>query len=618
MKIITALLLGTATAASSCSPLLAQSDGNQLEEIVVVANRIPLPLRQIATSISVINAEEIAAHGNTSLTNVLRQLPSIGISSNGGAGTTTSLRIRGEEGFRTQTRFDSLKLADPSGTQVGPQLQHLLSAGIGRVEVLRGPQGLSYGADAGGIINISSLQTEESFTANIDAQGGSFGTQQLAANIGGAIEKADFFVSLSDFETDGFNTRDSDSVLADDDGYENTTIHARLGFDITDDLRLDVTHRNVQGETQFDGCFSGGPVHDCASDYDLEASRLGLEYTVGGFTHSLAFSITETDRENYTLGNSSFTAAGDLERWEYIGAATELNGFDVIFGFDLEQESNNGVNRDNEGYYIELLSDFSDNFYVTAGVRQDENDDFGSHTSYRISAAYLVELSSTDTLKFKSSFGTGFRAPSPGEVAYNAGAFAAPPASLVILKEEQSEGYELGFEYFSGNDTRLELVLFNQEVEDAIFFDLVGFSGYLQDIGNSESKGYELSGEYTLNNRWRLTANYTHNETERPNGLQRRRRPEELANIGVMYKALNDKLKINAFYRTSSDAIDEQFGSPVALEDFEVLDITASYSVSDAIEIYGRLENALDENYQEIIDFNSADRASYIGVRLNF
>jgi vitamin B12 transporter len=85
-----------------------------------------------------------------------------------------------------------------------------------------------------------------------------------------------------------------------------------------------------------------------------------------------------------------------------------------------------------------------------------------------------------------------------------------------------------------------------------------------------------------------------------------------------MYKALNDKLKINAFYRTSSDAIDEQFGSPVALEDFEVLDITASYSVSDAIEIYGRLENALDENYQEIIDFNSADRASYIGVRLNF
>lgn len=618
MKKITTLILCASTAISFCSGLLAQADSSQLEEIVVVANRIPLPLRQIATSISIINAEEIAAHGNTSLVNVLRQLPSIGISSNGGAGTATSLRIRGEEGFRTQTRFDGLKLADPSGTQVGPQLQHLLSAGIGRVEVLRGPQGLSYGADAGGIINISSQQTEESFTANFDAQSGSFGTQQLAANIGGASEKADFFLSLSDFETDGFNTRDSDNVLADDDGYENTTIHARLGFDITDDLRLDVTHRNVEGETRFDGCFSGGRVHDCASSYDLEASRLGLEYMTGGFTHSLAYSITETDRENFALGNSSFTAAGELERWEYIGSATEFNGFDVIFGFDLEQESNNRIDRDNEGYYLEFLSDFSDNFYVTAGIRQDENEDFGSHTSFRISAAYLVDLSSADTLKFKSSIGTGFRAPSPGEIAYNAGAFASPPASLVSLKEEQSKGFELGVEYFSGNRTRLELVFFKQEVEDAIYFDLVGFSGYLQDIGDSESKGYELSGEFALNERWQLTANYTHNETERPSGLQRRRRPEKLANIGVMYNALNDKLKINAFYRTSGDAIDEQFGSVVALEDFEVLDITASYSVSDSVEIYGRLENALDENYQEIIDFNSADRASYIGVRLNF
>lgn len=618
MKKITTLLLGASTAISFCSGLLAQADSNQLEEIVVVANRIPLPLRQIATSISVINAEEIAAHGNTSLVNVLRQLPSIGISSNGGAGSATSLRIRGEEGFRTQTRFDGLKLADPSGTQVGPQLQHLLSSGIGRVEILRGPQGLSYGADAGGIINISSQQTEESFTANLDAQGGSFGTQQLAANVGGTSERADFFLSLSDFETDGFNTRNSDSVLADDDGYENTTIHARLGFDITEDLRLDLTHRNVQGELNFDGCFSGGTVHDCASDYDLEASRLGLEYSTGGFSHSLAYSVTETDRENLALGVSSFTAAGELERWEYIGSATELNGFDLIFGFDLEQESNNGVDRDNEGYYLEFLSDFSDNFFITAGMRQDDNDDFGSHTSYRVSAAYLIDLSSSDTLKFKSSIGTGFRAPSPGEVAYNAGAFASPPASLVSLKEEQSKGIELGVEYFSGNRTRLELVFFDQDVEDAIFFDLAGFSGYLQDIGNSESTGYELSGEYALNENVLLTANYTHNETERPNGLQRRRRPEELANVGVMYKALNDKLKINAFYRTSSDASDERFGSPVALEDFEVLDITASYSINDSIEIYGRLENALDENYQEIIDYNSADRASYIGVRLSF
>jgi vitamin B12 transporter len=622
MKNITTHLIGAAAAVSFCSPIVAQENYNPLEEIVVVSNRTPVPLRQIATSVSVITAEAIRAHGNTSLTDVLRQSPSMGVSSSGGIGSITNLRIRGEEGFRTLTLFDGLKLSDPSGTQVAPQLEHLLSNGIERVEILRGPQGLHYGADAGGVISISSLQSEEGLNASIDTQAGRFGTSQTSANIGGASEQADFFLSFSDFETDGYNRRESDNVLADDDGYENTTLHARVGFDVTDNFRVDLVHRNVEGETEFDGCFTPffTTVHDCQSNYDLEATRLAAKYSAGGLVHSLAYAKTETDRKDFTAGNPGFSSAGELERWEYIGTATELNGFDLIFGFDLEEETNNGVDRDNEGYYLELLSDFSDSLFFTAGARHDENDDFGNHTSYRISAAYLYELNSGNTLKFKSSYGTGFRAPSPFEVAYNAGAFAFPPASLTALAEETSEGFELGVEYFFGGRSKVELVLFEQEVENAILFDVIGFSGYTQDTGTAESKGFELNGEVTLSDNWLLSANYTYNDTERPNGQQRQRRPEELANIGVMYQALNDKLKVNAFYRISKDAIDEAFGSPVpfALDDFEVLDITASYAINDSIEIYARLENALDEDYQEIVGFNSANKASYVGVRFNF
>jgi vitamin B12 transporter len=169
-----------------------------------------------------------------------------------------------------------------------------------------------------------------------------------------------------------------------------------------------------------------------------------------------------------------------------------------------------------------------------------------------------------------------------------------------------------------GNRIHLEAIYFDQEVEDAIFFDLAGFSGYLQDVGTSTSKGVEITADLQLSDSLRLTSNYTYNDTKRPNGLQRRRRPEGLMNIGLAYTALDDRLKINGFYRVSRDATDEIFGSPVDLDDFEVLDISARYRITDNFSIYARLENAFGEDYEEITGFNSPERAAYLGFKLNF
>jgi len=615
---ICTLAAATVGGGFNVTPVLAQEPSTALEEIVVIANRIPVPIKQIGTSVSVIEKEDIQAHGNFSLTDVLRQSAAIGVTSNGGVGSLSSIRIRGEEGFRTLTLFDGLKLSDPSGPQVATSVEHILSSGVGRVEVLRGPQGLSYGADAGGIISISSVASEPGLDVNIDAQGGSRGTNQVSADLSAANELVDFYLNASEYETDGYNVRVSDSVLADKDGYENNSVHARLGFNISDKLRAELVHRNVEGETQYDGCYSGfTQVYDCQAIYDQQASRLSLAYSSDSFTHSLAYSNTETDRDDRALGLTAFSSKGELSRWEYVGSALELPGFDLVFGFDLEQEENGLLDRDNEGYYLEYLSDFSDSFFLTAGIRQDDNDDFGEHTSHRVSAAYLIDFS-ISTIKLKTSYGSGFRAPSLFEIDYNAGPYAFAPASGVVLQEETSKGFEYGIEYLAGNQLRLEVVVFDQDVEDAIYFDLAGFSGYLQDTGSSTSEGVELIGEFALSEQLLFSANLTFNDTERPNGLQRLRRPEKLANLGINYRSANQKLSLNAFYRVSRNAIDEVFGSPVDLDDFEVLDITASFKVSDEIEVYARLENAFDENYQEVGDFVSPDRASYVGIRLNF
>lgn len=605
-------LAATIVVAAIHSPLpLAQHSGN-IEEIVITSSRVAIPLRQLGTSVSVMDEFEIESRGVLNLTDLLRQMPATGASSNGGAGKPTTVRIRGEEGFRTLTILDGMRIQDPSGPQIATSFEHLLSDGIGRIEVLRGPQGLAYGADAGGVINMSSRSTAEGLSATADAQTGRYGTNQLAANIAGRSGTVDYFLAVTDFETNGFNSRDSDSMLMDADGYENTTLHARLGFDITEEFRVQLVHRNVDSRNEFDGCFTATRVEDCSDSNDLSATRLEAEYKGTGFSHSISYNSTDSDRESFAGGASSFTAAGELERSEYIGSATDLPGFDLVFGGDQEKASNNGMGRDNTGMFLEYLSDFSDAIFLTAGVRHDDNEDFGTNTNYRVSAAYLVDLEE-GTLKFKSALGTGFRAPSPFEIAYNAGPFASSPAADIALQQEESEGWEIGVEYFTST-MRLEAVYFDQDIENAIFFDLAAFSGYLQDIGQSNSKGIELSAEVPITDSLRVTGNYTHNETERPDGTQRLRRPENLFNLGFLYTGLDGKLNLNGFYRSQADAIDS---GNIAIDDFGVFDLTASYQLTESFQVYGRLENSFDEDYQEIIDYNAAGAAAYIGVSFN-
>ncbi len=592
----------------------AQSQNEEMtEEIVVTSSRIPLPLRQIGTSITVLDEFDLQAHGNLSLVDVLRQAPAIGSNSNGGMGKTTTLRVRGEEGFRTLTLLDGMRIQDPSAPQIATSFEHLLSSGISRIEILRGPQGLAYGADAGGVINISTRNPDTGFYANADAQAGEFGTRQLGINLGGGNAQVDYFLSATDFESDGFNTRTSDTVLMDDDGYDNTTLHGRIGFALTEQLRIDLTHRDTDASNEHDGCFAGTTVHDCVNTNDLGASRVAISYDSAAMSHSLSYNKTDTERTIYALGQPSFTTAGELERWEYSGSATALPGFDLVWGLDQEEALNEGSGRDNTGLYLEYLSDFSDQLFVTAGLRHDDNDDFGNHTSYRLSAAYLLALGNGGTLKFKSALGTGFRAPSPYEIAYNTGPFAYPPASAVALQEEESEGWEIGVEYFHG-DLRLEAIYFDQQVENAIEFDLASFSGYLQDIGTSASRGVELIAEAPLSNSLKIQGNYSFNDTERPDGSQRLRRPENLLNAGILYSSTDNRLNINGFYRAQADAID----AGGAIEDFNVVDLTVSYQLTESLRLHGRVENLFAEDYQEVLGFNTAGRAAYVGFNFQF
>ncbi|MEO1037791.1 MAG: TonB-dependent receptor, partial [Pseudomonadota bacterium] len=460
--LLAAVLPGTANADQ------AKQDA-VLDEIIVVASKIEIPRRQLGAAVSTIDAEEIELRGYFSIADVLRTQPGIAVSSNGGIGTTTSVRVRGEEAFRTQVFIDGIKASDPSAPQVSPNFDNLLTTSdMQRIEVLRGPQGFIYGADAGGVVSITTRRGDGPLTGRFAAEGGEFGTRRLEGALSGGNDSADFFLSVTDLDTDGFNTRPSDVTLGDDDGYDNTVLHGKFGWQATDNLRLQLVARSSDGETEFDGC--GFPTtSDCLDASEETALRLSAELVAGAFSHELSVSRLETDRENLANGTFAFGSEGELQRIEYTGSFVLNDATTFVFGVDHQEEetdaSGSDLDRDQTGIYAEYQGSFGDSWFVSAGARYDDNDDFGSFTSIRLSAAYLADIGDAGVLRYRASVGTGFRAPSLFEVAYNAGPFAFPPAAGTTLEEEQTEGYDIGVDWIAETGARIGIGWFDQEVD---------------------------------------------------------------------------------------------------------------------------------------------------------
>ena len=99
-------------------------------------------------------------------------------------------------------------------------------------------------------------------TGEANLEYGAYDSRQLEGNLSGGSATGDYFFSISDLSSDGYNSRTSDTDLIDDDGYENTALHAKAGWTPTEDLRIQLVARDIEAENEFDRC--GFPVtNDC-------------------------------------------------------------------------------------------------------------------------------------------------------------------------------------------------------------------------------------------------------------------------------------------------------------------------------------------------------------------
>ncbi|EED34393.1 TonB-dependent receptor [Luminiphilus syltensis NOR5-1B] len=591
------------------------SANEAVEETVIVASRIATPERETAVSVTVIDAAEIALLGYPDIGRMLDQQAGIAVTQDGGLGKTSTLRIRGEEGFRTRILLDGIDIADPASPQVSPRLEHLMSAGLGRIEVLRGPQGLLYGADAGGVLSMTSARPVRPVQGAVWAEGGSANFRNIGASFGGQWRTIEGTLSISDVDTDGFNATTADTRNPDRDGYSNTTTHATLSSDISDTLKVGATFHDISGANEYDGCFDPitfARINACRDTYDQSAWRLFTTLAGDRSQHTLSVSRNTIERDNFSAGSAVFSTEGVTEEASLIGSVNFWQASRLTYGVDYREQSfddgSNNRDRRDRGGYLEISHRVGNAIHATLGVRHDNNDDFGDNTSWRATAVRSDYLGAA-RMTLRGSIGTGFRSPSPYEIAYNAGPFSFPPAGEAALVQEKSAGWEIatGIEW-SGHSA--ELVYFEQTIDDEIFFDLAAFSGYLQRQGTSRSTGVEAIGELRLADGWQLRINGTWNDTETTDGDYRPYRPRVHGNASLRWQASTLSAALSA--RAARDAIDI---TGAEIDSYVVADLNIRYSVADNLELTARIENLGDARYEQIPGFSMQGRSGFAGIK---
>jgi vitamin B12 transporter len=619
-------------------------DETEIQNVVVTANRIEQPLSRVGDSVTVITAKEQRRSQKTSVSDLLAMTPGVTIARNGGLGGTTTLRIRGAETDQTVVLIDGVKINDPSQASGGFNFADLIANDYSQIEVLRGPQSTLWGSQAiGGVVNIVTPVPEGPLSGSISAEGGTHETALVQARAEAGDDRFAWRVAGGYLTSDGISAFDRDLGGVEDDSYRNVGFNVRGIYHITENASAEVRSTWIDGRSEFDGFSPTFQFTDKPEYGDTEelVTYAGLNLTAldGRFENRFGFAYTDTDRRNIdpsSLVPVTFDAYGRNKRWEYQGTLQITDAISGIVGLESERSELSSVSPTQQvpsptplkgdvqldSAYAQLTVAPIEALSLTAGLRYDDHDTFGDHTTARASAAWSI----TPSTILRTSYGEGFKAPTLYQLYSQYG--------NLDLGAEQAEAWDAGVEQrLFSNKVTLAATYFRRDTTDMIDFvscfdDIVPArctaqpDGYYDNVQAAEAKGVELSFAAQLTEKLALSANYTSMESEDVArgsdnfGRSLARRPKETANALVSYEwpiGLTTAVAVQHAGRSFDNAANTR-----VLDGYTLVDFRASFAVTQSFEIYGRVENAFDDDYETVFRYGTLGRTFYGGVRQSF
>ncbi|MCB0323431.1 MAG: TonB-dependent receptor [Bdellovibrionales bacterium] len=595
---------------SADEPVLQEQRSLGSRGVVVTATRTSESQATIGSSVSVITRDEIEAKHADSVLELLRSRPGVTVVQSGGPGRIASVLLRGAESDHTLVLIDGVRVNDNTSGQF--DFGTLTTDNIERIEIVRGSQSVLYGSEAlGGVINIITRTGTSEPRATGAAEGGSFGSQLYRASGSSKLGRLESSAGVSYRRTDGISAANSSRGNQEDDAYENFTFDTRQGLTVGEDGRADVTFRFTDSEAELDGFdFTGIPtdLRDFVQERDSLTAAVSLRKPVNEWlTPLVELAVSdddttgtdpETDFNNYVIDSQTLTVRTQLDA--ALGDDNTLTG-----GFQFEQRE--GVNRgsfdeerDVRSFYLQDQQAFGDELFLTAGIRFDNHAGFGEATTYRTTAAYLIpDIGS----RLHGSFGTGFKAPSFNELFF-------PGFGNPDLDEEKSLSFDVGWEQnLFEEQVVVDATFFYSEFDDLIDFNTETFTAV--NVKEAEAYGFETTLETELHPAVRTLLSYTFTESEdKATGALLSRRPRHQASLDLFLQP-QERIEIVTTLLLVHSRRDS---GGVRMDDYERVDLTASYELTPMFEPYLRIENLFDDDYEEIPGYGTPGFSVYGGL----
>ena len=603
--------------------------------IIVTAGREPVSASLAGASVSLIDQEQIQALGLSAITDVLRLTPGASISANGPLGAQVQIRLRGAEANHSLLVVDGMEINDPSTGGEG-RFETLLSDSIERVEIIRGPQSALWGPEAiGGVVSISTMSAKG---ARLKASGeyGSHQHQRLAsyASLGNANGGVSLDANI--LKNDGI---DISGTRGDKDGLNHKEVGGKAIWE-KDTIEVGVTARYIRSVNQFDDY---DYITSKVTDGNLATMHRWLGLRGYGTIKLLEdrwvhrFETSLFDSASINSKNNAFESRNDGRRIHlgYQNSFTLESGAfsnrlttayeSEKFEFHADDLNSGGLTRQNasrkrNSLIAELRSEYDNRAMVAVSLRHDMNNVFADATTLRAASSWAFD----NGFNLHASYGEGIADPSFTDLfGYFPGTFQGNPN----LTPERARGYELGAGFAQGG-FRADIAWYQHSLTQ----EIVGTYDYATGIasvgnasGKSKRQGVETSLHWSPLAALALDANYSWNKASEQtvsgmNAVREVRRPKHSANISAILNM--DKWTFGTSLAWVGKRIDNDYSTwpatKVVLKDYGLLSLSGSYHLMDEVEITARVENALDEKYQDVIGYNTLGRTAYIGLKFSW
>ncbi len=599
-----------------------------------------VPTDRLGTSVSVVTGEELKNRQIHTVGDALRSLPGVAVSQQGGAGSLSLVRIRGGESRHTLVLIDGVEVN--AATDGLMDFANLSTDDVARIEVLRGPQSGIYGSNAlSGVVNIITNSGRGPITLRLTGEAGSHNTQGGSLQVSGGTDRAWGSVTLSGRHTDGFNIA---PLGHEKDGSRLNTFTFTGGVRPIEGLQIDATWRRSVLTSDFDGFegWLGGfqVANDNASTSEraitlgrlaatlelLDKHLITTGYVTQGRNNYFAddrgsfASIARTRDETTTYGATSTYRldgpAGLPVRHFFTGLVEQRHE-----SFDQTSPLATAKDHARTSYAGEARGEYWSHLFLGVGLRHDDNDVFDDYTTWRAQGSLKVPGT---VVRLHASGGTGVKYPTFADLYGTYSRYVANP----LLKPETSLGWDAGAEAtLFGGATIIDVTYFQATLENEFKanFDMWPIITTENLAGTSHRRGIEVSLRQKLANDVVVTAAYTFTDPRDDKGLLETRRPKHSGKVNVdwAFAGGRGRLGVGASYNgTMSDIAFPAWPLPsttVFLEDYWLVNLTASYKLTPSMELYGRVENILDQHYQDIFGYNATSGVTaYAGVKLTF